>query len=326
MGKIFIVLFLALAVGLAEAQTVIKELKRFKFGQNISKWGPQEHLKKQGTPTMGGFIFLIPIVLIGLIFLWSYPVIRLILIGMLLFGLIGFTDDYLMIKKKSAVGLTPLMKILMNIVFGILMAYLLFNQGFNAIHIPFTGKVIELSLPLYSLFVVIFYTSVTNSVNLSDGVDGLCASITIVVLLFYMVLTLTKDGKLPYGNEYEIAQISSIAIGSLLAYLFFNWHPSRVMMGDTGSFSLGGLLATIAIATGTEIMFILIGLVYVVEALSDIIQISSKKLRAGKRVFLMAPIHHHFEKKGWSENKIVGIFSLFTLISCILAYVLFFMK
>lgn len=320
MIKSFIVFFLALAFGLTIASPIITKLKRMKFGQNVSKKGPKEHLKKQGLPTMGGFIFVIPLVVISTIFLIRQNQIQLaiMLCGTLLFGFIGFIDDYLKIVKKDPVGLKPYMKIILNIVFGILIGWLLYNNGYQQIHIPIINKVFTLSLPIYIAFIIVFYTSVTNSVNLSDGVDGLCGSITSAVTIFFAVFALTKT--LPYEGGEAIAIFASAATGAILAYLFFNWHPARVMMGDTGSFSLGGLLATLSILTGTEILFILIGLVYVIEALSDIIQLTSKKLRNGKRVFLMAPIHHHYEKKGWSEQKIVLVFFTFTAICCIAAW------
>ena len=302
--------------------SVIKKLKKMKFGQNVSSYGPKEHIKKQGTPTMGGVIFLLATLIVSIPLLYNSKEGRLLILGMLLFGMIGFIDDYIMIRKKRAVGLNAKAKILLNILFGVVMGYLLYtNFGLNGnLNIPIVKTQINLGMIPYILFIVLFYTSVTNSVNLSDGVDGLCASLSSVVTIFYIVYALTKASNI--SGNYEIALFAAILLGALLAYLFFNWHPARVFMGDTGSFAIGGALGTLAVLTKTEILFILIGLIFVIESLSDIIQIGSVKLRKGKRVFLMAPIHHHYEKKGWKENKIVGSFALFTLICCVIAYFL----
>jgi phospho-N-acetylmuramoyl-pentapeptide-transferase len=165
------------------------------------------------------------------------------------------------------------------------------------------------------LFIILFYTAVTNSVNLTDGVDGLCGSVSLVVAIFYIFYGLRL------GNGVVTLFAAALA-GALVAYLFFNWHPARVFMGDTGSFALGGALATLAIMTKTELLFILVGLIYVIESASVIIQVISFKTRGGKRVFLMAPIHHHFEKKKWSEVKIVGVFTLITAICATVAYLI----
>ena len=311
--QIFIAVFIALVVSLISGPFIIKKLKEYKIGQQIRHNGPREHMKKQGTPTMGGFIFAIGIIVSALVMNRLAMDNLLLLAGLVLFGLIGFLDDRLIIKRQSSDGLSARQKIGLNIIFAIVMAYLL-NPGMEAyaLNVPVLDTVWTLNPVLYVLFIILFYTAVTNSVNLSDGIDGLCGSITLVVAIFYIV----------YATSIAdtTAQLFAAAMtGGLAGYLFFNWHPARVFMGDTGSFALGGALATLAILTGTEILFILIGIIYVIESLSDIIQIGSKKLR-GKRVFLMAPIHHHFEKKGWSETKIVGIFTLVTALAGVLAY------
>lgn len=311
--QIFIAVFIALVVSLISGPFIIKKLKEYKIGQQIRHNGPREHMKKQGTPTMGGFIFAIGIIVSALVMNRLAMDNLLLLAGLVLFGLIGFLDDRLIIKRQSSDGLSARQKIGLNIIFAIVMAYLL-NPGMEAyaLNVPVLDTVWTLNPVLYVLFIILFYTAVTNSVNLSDGIDGLCGSVTLVVAIFYIV----------YATSIAdtTAQLFAAAMaGGLAGYLFFNWHPARVFMGDTGSFALGGALATLAILTGTEILFILVGIIYVIESLSDIIQIGSKKLR-GKRVFLMAPIHHHFEKKGWSETKIVGIFTLVTALAGVLAY------
>ncbi len=311
--QIFLAVSIALVVSLIAGPFIIKKLKEYKIGQQIRHNGPQGHLKKQGTPTMGGFIFMAGIIVSALIMNRLDPDNLLLLLGMVLFGLIGFLDDRLIIKTQSSDGLSAKQKIALNIVFSIGMAYLL-NPGLEAYPLYFPGldRTWMLNPVLYFLFIILFYTAVTNSVNLTDGVDGLCGSVSLVVAIFYIVYASSIA-------ETPSALFAAALAGALAGYLFFNWHPARVFMGDTGSFALGGALATLAILTGTEILFILVGIIYVIESLSDIIQIGSKKLR-GKRVFLMAPIHHHFEKKGWSEVRIVAVFTLITAMAAVLAY------
>lgn len=311
--QIFLAVIIALVVSLAMGPIIIRKLKEYKIGQQIRHNGPQGHLKKQGTPTMGGFIFMAGIIVSALIMNRLDPNNLLLLLGMVLFGLIGFLDDRLIIKRQSTDGLSAKQKIGLNIIFSIGMAYLL-NPDLTAYPLYFPGldRTWQLQPVLYFLFIILFYTAVTNSVNLTDGVDGLCGSVSLVVAIFYIVYASSVA-------DTTAALFAAALAGGLAGYLFFNWHPARVFMGDTGSFALGGALATLAILTHTEILFILVGIIYVIESLSDIIQIGSKKLR-GKRVFLMAPIHHHFEKKGWSEVRIVGVFSLITALAAVLAY------
>ena len=311
---IIISIVIALAVGLAFGPLIIKKLKEYKLVQQIRKTGPQ-HQKKQGTPTMGGLIFMVGITVSALIMNRLAIQNLYLLLGMMLFGLIGFIDDSAKIRKQQSLGLDSKQKIALNIVFGVVMAFVLNQNLANyQLAIPVLGTTVALTPVFYFLFMIIFYTAVSNSVNLADGIDGLCGTVTLIVAVFYIF----------YGIKTANPVVTLFAgamTGALAAYLFFNWHPARVFMGDTGSFALGGALATMAVLTKTEILFILIGSIYVIEAVSDILQISSIKLR-GKRMFLMAPIHHHFEKKGWSETKIVGSFALVTVISVAAAYLI----
>ncbi len=304
----------ALIIGLVSGRYIIKKLKEFKLGQIIRTDGPQEHLKKQGTPTMGGLIFMVAITVAALLF-GGFDLTNLILIGgLLLFGMIGLLDDGLKIKKKDNEGLTVKQKLFMNLIFSMGVAYAIWTARGNAytLNIPFLNSGLNLNLLLTALFVIVFFTAVTNSVNLSDGIDGLCGSITLVVAAFYVFYGIR-------GGYTTVAIFASAMCGGLLAYLFFNWYPARVFMGDTGSFALGGALGAMAIVTGTEILFILIGLIYVLEALSVIIQLTVYK-KTGKKPFKMAPIHHHYEKSGWNETKIVTVFTLFTVITAAAAY------
>ncbi|PKK38696.1 Phospho-N-acetylmuramoyl-pentapeptide- transferase [Clostridiaceae bacterium JG1575] len=313
--RIFLALGTSLVLGLIAGPFIIKKLKEYKLGQQIRLEGPAEHLNKQGTPTMGGFIFIAATLAGALIWNRIHPQNLLLLMGMVLFGLIGLWDDTQKIKKAQSEGLSARQKILLNLFFGILMAVLLQIDAPDTLNvaIPFTQRSLLLPLWLFVPFIVLFYTAVTNSVNLADGIDGLCGSVSLIVSLFYVAYGL-KTGSL------TVAVFAAVLAGALLAYLAYNWHPARVFMGDTGSFALGGALATLSVLTHTELLFLLVGLIYVLESLTVILQVISFKTR-GKRIFLMTPIHHHFEKKGWSEVKIVGLFSLFTLLCCLIAYV-----
>ncbi len=307
---------LALAVGIVTGPYIIKKLKEFKLGQIIRTEGPSEHLKKQGTPTMGGLIFIVSITISSLIFGGLNKINLVLLGGMILFGSIGLLDDGLKIKKKDNEGLTAKQKLLMGLIFSVIVALAVWAEGGNSyyLNIPMTGIKLGFNLPIMVAFIVVFYTAVTNSVNLADGIDGLCGSITLVVAAFYLFYSIR-------GGYTVVAIFAAAMCGGLIAYLFFNWHPARVFMGDTGSFALGGALASMAIVTKTELLFVLIGLIYVLEALSVIIQVAVFK-KTGRRPFRMAPIHHHFEKGGWNETKIVGVFTLFTLITAVIAYLI----
>lgn len=313
--QILLAIVLALAVGMAAGPVIIRKLKEYRQGQMIRQEGPVEHYKKQGTPTMGGLIFIAGILVSALVMnriAWNN---LLLLIGMLLFSLIGFIDDRAKIRKHQSEGLSARQKMGLGILFAGAMAYLL-NQDLAAYElvIPFTDRSLTLGPVLYFLFIILFYTAVTNSVNLTDGIDGLCGSVSLVVAVFYIFYGIRSGDTL-------VTLFAAAMAGALVAYLFFNWHPARVFMGDTGSFALGGALATLAILTRTELLFILIGLIYVIESASVIIQVISFQTR-GKRIFLMSPIHHHFEKKGWSEVRIVGVFTLITALCAAAAYFL----
>lgn len=289
----------------------IKKLTSFKFGQNIREDGPQSHLKKQGIPSMGGLIFLIALTLITLTFsAFNLKVLFMVTVT-LSFGLIGFLDDYLKVKKKSSDGLSAKQKMILLLFFGLVAGIILY-LGFDlkSIHVPYIDKEINLGL-FYIVFVVIFFAAVTNAVNLTDGIDGLSSSVTIVVVLFYS-LTAIRDG------DMEILLFSMTLIGSLLGFLWFNKYPAKVFMGDTGSLAMGGAVGIMALLTRTELLLILVGIVYVVETLSVIIQVGYFK-KTGKRIFKMAPIHHHFEALGWREQKIVGVFTLITGVMVVVA-------
>jgi len=305
-------LFVSLAAGIAMGPYVIRKLKAFKFGQNIRKEGPESHLVKQGIPSMGGVLFLSVLLIVGLLFSKINATVVFMIVVTLSFGLIGFMDDYLKVKKKSSDGLSAKSKMAYLLLFGILAGCVLhFGFNYDTVRIPFVNTEVSLGI-FYVLFVVVFFASVTNAVNLTDGIDGLSSTVTICVLIFYVLVGMKQE-------QEPVVLFSSVLIGGLLSFLFYNRYPAKVFMGDTGSLALGGAVGVAALMTKTEILLILVGIVYVVETLSVIIQVAVFK-KTGKRVFKMAPIHHHFEALGWKENKIVVVFASVTLLAVVAAY------
>ncbi len=294
---------------------LIPVLHRLKFGQEIREIGPSWHKKKSGTPTMGGFIFIIPVIICTLIFAQSRTQMGLVLmLFSLSFGLVGFADDYIKVVKKRNLGLTEKQKFLLQLLFSILfivVSVYTLKVIDTSILIPVLNKQINLGafyIPL-ALFVLI---GCTNSVNLTDGVDGLAASVTVVVCSF-IALIAYKTG------QYAISTVNIICAAALVGFLIFNRHPAKVFMGDTGSLFLGGVVCSSALLLKNPIILVIIGGVYVLETLSVIIQVASFKL-TGKRVFKMSPIHHHFEMCGWSEKRIVMTAVLVSCLLCGLAY------
>lgn len=276
---------------------LIPILRRLKFGQSIREEGPKSHQKKAGTPTMGGIIILIALSLTTLRFASKSMDLFLIMFATLGCGLIGFLDDFIKISLKRNLGLTARQKLFGQVGIATIFYYLLVNNGYStAIAIPGLDFSLELSW-LYFPFMVLFMIGFSNAVNLTDGLDGLLAGTSAIAFGAYAVIAVML-------SKYDIAIFSAAVVGGVLGFLVYNAHPARVFMGDTGSLALGGSLAAIAILTKTEILLLIIGGVYVTEALSVIIQVVSFKTR-GKRVFRMSPIHHHFELLGWSEWKVV---------------------
>ncbi|WP_172369771.1 phospho-N-acetylmuramoyl-pentapeptide-transferase [Sporosarcina jiandibaonis] len=284
---------------------IIPALRRMKFGQSIREEGPKAHQKKAGTPTMGGLIFLTSIILSTLILSYIYDdvlttqtiVLLLILVG---FGLIGFIDDFIIVVLKRNLGLTSLQKLIGQIIVAIIAFFLLKMGPFaTTVTIPFIAIDIDLGI-MYIAFLIFWLVGFSNAVNITDGLDGLVAGCSAISFAAFGVLALH------YGQE-SIAIFTFVVTGAMLGFLLFNSKPAKVFMGDTGSLALGGALAMISILIKQEVLLLLIGIVYVVETLSVIIQVISFKL-TGKRVFKMSPIHHHFELSGWSEWKIVLVF------------------
>jgi len=275
-------------------------LRRLKFGQQIRTDGPQSHLKKQGTPTMGGIIIMIALLLAFLKFSDKTDEFWVLLVASLGFGLVGFLDDYIKIVFKRSLGLTAKQKLAGQLLFSIVVCVLLNRMGHSTeIGVPGTHFSFDLGW-FYYLFVVIIMFATSNSVNFTDGLDGLLAGTSAIAFGAFTILALSV-------NEYESAVFSAAMIGAVLGFLVFNAHPAKVFMGDAGSLGIGGGLAAVAMLTKMELILIIVGGVFVFEMLSVIIQVTSFKLR-GKRVFKMSPIHHHFELSGWSEWRVVTTF------------------
>jgi phospho-N-acetylmuramoyl-pentapeptide-transferase len=289
---------------------LIPILRRLKFGQTVRDDGPSTHLKKTGTPTIGGLIFLIPVIMVSIVFASVYPEMIPLAIALGGFGIIGFIDDFIKVVRKRKDGLYPKQKtvglLIVAAVFSFYIAY--FTDIGTDIDIPLIGTVDEVWF--FILFTIVFLYCVTNAVNITDGLDGLCAGITLIVMVFFTLIAMTNQ-------EYGFINVfSSSVAGGCLGFLTFNTHPARVFMGDTGSLALGGAVGAILVMMKMPFIIFLIGIVYVVEMLSVAIQVISFKAR-GKRVFKMAPIHHHFELCGWKETRVVYTFWTVTIIGCL---------
>ncbi|CAM4259832.1 phospho-N-acetylmuramoyl-pentapeptide-transferase [Paenibacillus tarimensis] len=275
-------------------------LRRMKFGQQIRSDGPQSHLKKKGTPTMGGIIIMLAMVISFLKFADHTMDFWVLITASLGFGLIGFLDDYIKIAFKRSLGLTAKQKLFGQLLFSVIMCVLLYQMEHStAIAVPGTDLSFDLQW-FYYIFVVIILFATSNAVNFTDGVDGLLSGTSAVAFGAFILIALQTA-------EYESVVFSAAMIGAVLGFLVYNAHPAKVFMGDTGSLGIGGGLAAVAILTKTELLLIVIGGVFVLEMLSVILQVGSFKLR-GKRIFKMSPIHHHFELSGWSEWKVVTSF------------------
>ncbi|MFO7612139.1 MAG: phospho-N-acetylmuramoyl-pentapeptide-transferase [Clostridia bacterium] len=309
---------ISLAASVVLGFVLIPVLRRLRFRQTVRQDGPKSHLYKTGITTMGGFIFIIPIIAISLVFTSDIKRIGVIMIAVAAFALIGFADDLLKILRKSNDGLSVLQKTLLLLVCSAAYSvyFVLFTKSGGEMLIPFSGmrESVIISPYAYIPFLVLFLYSVTNSVNLTDGVDGLAGSVTGIIMLFFFVVA--KNGPDIFSDS---RLITLCAIGAILGFLLFNAHPARVFMGDTGSMALGGLVGVLAIEMKIPWILLIAGFVYVAESLSSIIQVTHYK-RTKRRIFKMAPIHHHFEMSGWGEQKVVLIFGLSTVAACTVAY------
>lgn len=289
--------------------------KLHNFGQNVRDDGPKSHLKKQGTPSMGGIFMIGAFAIATLFFVKDNPdaiVVLLITVG---YGLVGFLDDYIKVVKKRSLGLRAWQKVVFQLIVTILFAiYLLKINDFGTeIYVPFTkGFYINLGW-LYVPFLFFVMVGTVNSVNLTDGLDGLASGVTVLVATYFVFIA--------YAVNKGLIPVCGAAIGALLGFLVFNSYPAKVFMGDTGSLALGGFVASVAILTKMPIMLVIVGFVYVCESLSVMIQVGYFKLTGGKRIFKMAPIHHHFELSGLQGIKVVELFTIATAVLCLLGFV-----
>ena len=305
---VMIAFFISVALG----PVIIPFLRKLKFGQTVREEGPQSHLKKNGTPTMGGIIFLISVILTSCLFVKDYPRIIPVLFVTVGFGVIGFLDDYIKVVLKRSEGLTPSQKMLGQfLVTGVFAVYMYKFSGISMeMLIPFfPGKTLNLGfLTIPVMFLAIIGT--VNGVNFTDGLDGLATSVTIMVAIFFGVVAL--------GMNSGVWPVACAVIGALLGFLLFNVYPASVFMGDTGSLALGGFVAAMAYMLQMPMFILIVGLIYWIEILSVIIQVGYFKISHGKRIFRMAPIHHHFELGGWSETRVVAVFTIVTAMLCLL--------
>lgn len=292
-------------------------LHHLKFGQNIRSEGPKSHMKKAGTPTMGGIIFIIAsIITMILLKIKASDEAMMALYSFIAFGLIGFTDDALKIFHKSNLGLRAYQKMLLILILSGVFAYYAASSSSigTSIIIPFTHSMWNLG-KWYLPFIIFYFACTTNAVNLTDGLDGLATSVTLLVMTFFALVSFSM-------GHVTLAVFCAAVAGSLLGFLRYNAFPARVFMGDTGSIALGGAVSCIAMILKLPLIILIVGGIYVIEELSVIIQVTSFKL-TGKRVFKMSPIHHHFELSGWHETRVVSVFSIITVILCLIGFLSF---
>lgn len=312
---------------------LIPWLRKLKFGQTILDIGPAWHKSKQGTPIMGGIMFIVSTILSVVVVLVTDHLmggnlfssehvmpdtlkVKLVA-GVILaigLGLVGFADDYIKVVKKRNLGLTEIQKTIPQIILIVGYLVALYMNGLTYMNIPFVGAV-DLKWFFWIFGICVIYGAV-NAVNFTDGVDGLCASVTSVTAIAFCIAALMT-------KFFGISILAAALAGGCLGYLIWNYYPSKVMMGDTGSMFLGGMVVALAYAIDCPIILVLFGIIYVIEALSDVIQIGYFKITHGKRIFKMAPIHHHFEMCGWKERKIVTVFSLVNMLGCAIGLALY---
>lgn len=317
----------AFCVTLLLGRALIPALHRLKAGQSIKEDGPTWHMSKQGTPTMGGLMFIGGIA--AALFTAGLPDLRagrfggvLVLGFALVFGLIGFADDYAKVKKKQNTGLSAPQKFLLQVAVSIAFTVLLRYTGHLSpnLYIPFFNVYLILPWQVYMAFAAFAMVATVNAVNLTDGADGLAAGVTLPVAAFFTALAsvgYTVWQRPEYG---PLALFAAALFGGLLGFLPYNYYPAKVFMGDTGSLFLGGTVCGLAFAMDVPLIIVPVGIVYVAEALSDVLQVTYFKATHGRRIFRMAPLHHHFEMGGWSEKKLFFVFSGVTALCCVLTF------
>jgi phospho-N-acetylmuramoyl-pentapeptide-transferase len=297
-------------------------LRALKAGQSIREIGPTWHNYKAGTPMMGGLMFIFAAIiclLLNIPFMQDYTVFFVLALS-LCFGFVGFVDDFCKLKKKQNMGLNSLQKALLQMAVSALFLYLMYKtggmkveDGMIPLYIPFFNVSFKLHPIVYIFFAMFVMVGCDNAVNLTDGVDGLSSSVTLPVMVFFTAAAVAM-------GKFDLALLPASLTGGLIAYLFYNWHPAKVFMGDTGSLFLGGVVCALSFALDMPLILILVGFVYICETLSVILQVGYFKLTHGKRLFKMSPIHHHFEMCGWKEEKIVLTFAAVSAIMCVIAW------
>lgn len=312
MIKLVLPVLISFAISVILCPIVIPFLHKLKFGQYVREEGPESHLKKAGTPTMGGLIFLLSLVLTCIFFIKGNQEVVPVLFVTLGFGLIGFLDDYIKVVMKRSLGLRAWQKMLGQfLVTGVFAYYLLkYTDLGTGTYIPFYGEV-NMSTPLFVIMLFFVFLGTVNGVNFTDGLDGLASSVTVIVATFFSVVAV--------GTSNGVAPITCAVVGSLLGFLLYNVYPAKVFMGDTGSLALGGFVAATAYMLKIPVFIPIIGFIYFFEIVSVMLQVSYFKLTKGKRIFKMAPVHHHFELCGWSETRVVAVFSCVTALLCLVA-------
>ena len=308
--QVVIPVLISFAISVVLGPVIIPFLRRLKMGQTERTEGVQSHLKKAGTPTMGGVIFLIATAITALFYVGDYPKIIPVLFLTLGFGIIGFLDDYLKVVLKRSDGLLPWQKFLLQVVLTAIFVFYIvkYTDISLTMRIPFwSGHFLNLGwLAVPVLFFAVIGT--VNGVNFTDGLDGLASSVTLIVAVFFTVVSI--------GMKSGIEAITGAVVGGLMGFLLFNVYPAKVFMGDTGSLALGGFVAGTAYVMQMPLFILIVGLIYLIEVLSVIIQVTYFKATHGKRIFKMAPIHHHFELCGWSETRVVSVFLVILAVRC----------
>lgn len=310
MNNVIYTILIAMVTGIVSGPAIIRALRMLKFGQNVRDDGPRSHLKKSGTPSMGGVIILLSIILATVIINRRFTnVYAIAMITTLGYGLIGLIDDSIKIVKSRSLGLRAYQKIIGQLIFAAILSYYGYIHAGSKLLIPFTKRYIDLGI-WYIPFTMFVIVAIVNGVNLTDGLDGLNSTVTMVVSLFFIFVCFSL-------RIDELSIFSASVAGACLGFLRYNSYPAQVFMGDTGSLALGGAVAALAVLTGLTLFIPIVGIVYTAEVISDILQVGSYKLR-GKRIFKMAPLHHHFELSGWHETKVVSLFGIVTVIFCLI--------
>ncbi|MCH5267062.1 MAG: phospho-N-acetylmuramoyl-pentapeptide-transferase [Lachnospiraceae bacterium] len=310
-------IILAFFLSILVCPVIIPVLRRFKFRQYVREDGPRTHLKKAGTPTMGGIIILLVVSVTVFLLEGEDREALPVLFATVGFGMVGFLDDYIKIIMKQSEGLTPWQKLALQAVVGLVFVcyYLTKAGGHPEMLIPFTGglvhgRYITMPKPLFALFCLVVMLGTANGTNFTDGLDGLVSGVTLLVAVFFTIVAA--------GVQSGILPITTAVVGTLAGFLAFNVYPASVFMGDTGSLALGGFVSASALVLKLPLFIVIVGVVYMIEVLSVMLQVGFFRMTGGKRIFKMAPIHHHFEQCGWSETRIVTVFSLVTSLCCLL--------